>query len=109
MEQLFENSVLEELYSKRNEEVSHHCIKNSEEYKKLEGAMENKLKELLNYVSGEHYEHLEEEIEDFLFKHVLELSEYWCSRYYKIGFADGLNVKKEIAEKLEELENGQIA
>lgn len=107
MEELFENSVLEELYNKRNEEVSHHCIRNSKEYKELEGAMENKLRELLNYVPGEHYKHLEGEIEEFLFEHILGLSEYWCSRYYKVGFADGLNVKKEIEEKLEELKNGQ--
>ena len=29
MDDLFDNSVLEELYQHRNEEVSHHFIKNS--------------------------------------------------------------------------------
>lgn len=39
MENLLENSVLDELYQHRNEEVSHHFIKNSKEYKEHEKAM----------------------------------------------------------------------
>ena len=63
--------------------------------------------ELLNYVPGEHYNQLKEDIEDFLFEHILSLSEFWCSKYYKVGFADGLNVKKELQEELEDLDYGQ--
>ncbi len=107
MEIIFENFVLDELYQHRNEEVSHHFIKNSKEYKEHERAMENKLMELLNYVPGEHYNQLKEDIEDFLFEHILSLSEFWCSKYYKVGFADGLNVKKELQEELEDLDYGQ--
>ena len=103
MDDLFENSVLEELYQHRNEEVSHHFIKNSKEYKEHEEAMENKLMELLNYVPGELYNQLKEDIEDFLFEYILSLSEFWCSKYYKVGFADGLNVKKELQVELEDL------
>ena len=66
-----------------------------------------KLKELLNYVPGDMYRKLEEEIEDFLFEHVLQLSEFWCSKYYKVGFADGLNVKKDIEKNLEDIANGK--
>ena len=107
MDELLNNSVLEELYNERNEEFSHYIIRNNEEYKKQEQAMENKLKELLNYVPGELYKKLEEEIEDFLLGHILSLSEFWCSKYYKVGFADGLNVKKEIQEELEGLANAK--
>lgn len=106
MEELLNNSVLEELYEDRNEHVSHYIIKNNSEYEKKEKAMENKLRELLNYVPGELYKQLEDEIEDFLFEHVLSLSEFWCSKYYKVGFADGLSVKKEIQKELEDLSNG---
>lgn len=106
MEKLFENSVLQNMYEQRYEELSHYIIKNNVEYKKLEKAMEDKLKELLNYVPAEHYTYLEREIDDFLFDHILELSEFWCSKYYKVGFADGLNAKKEIEVELEELING---
>lgn len=107
MEELLSNKVLHELYESRNEEISHYIMRNSEEYKKNEEAMENKLKELLNYVPGELYHQLENEIEEFLFEHIWALSEFWCEKYYKIGFADGLNVKKDIAEELEELANGK--
>ncbi len=108
MEELFNNSVLETLYENRNEELSHYIIKNNNEYKEKEIAMEKKLKELLNYVSGEHYEALEKEIEDFLFDHVAYISEFWCSKYYKIGFSDGLNVKNELAKEVEEIRNGKF-
>ena len=107
MDELLNNSVLAELYKQRNEEVSHHFIRNSEEYHKQEQAMENKLRELLNYVPGELYHQLEEEIEEFLFEHILGLSEFWREKYYKIGFADGLNVKRDIEQNLEVLGNGK--
>ena len=107
MEKLLENSVLDELYQHRNEEVSHHFIKNSKEYKEHEKAMENRLMELLNYVPGEQYYQLKDDIEEFLFEHILCLSEFWCSKYYKVGFADGLNVKKELQKELEDLDYGQ--
>lgn len=107
MEELFDNSVLEEMYNERNEEFSHYIIRNNGEYQKQEQAMKNKLKELLNYVPGELYCKLEEEIEEFLFEHILSLSEFWCSKYYKVGFADGMNVKKEIQKELEEISNAK--
>ena len=63
--------------------------------------------ELLNYVPGEQYYQLKDDIEEFLFEHILCLSEFWCSKYYKVGFADGLNVKKESKKELEDLVYGQ--
>ena len=107
MEVIFENSVLDELYQHRNEEVSHHFIKNSKEYKEHEKAMESRLMELLHYVPRKQYYHLKDDIEEFLFEHILCLSEFWCSKYYKVGFADGLNVKKELQKELEDLDYGQ--
>ena len=107
MDELFENSVLQDMYEQRNEVLNHVIIRNSKEYKEHESAMENKLRELLNYVPGEHYKQLENEIEDFLFDHIGFMSEFWCEKYYKLGFADGLNVRKEIAVTLEGLDNGK--
>ena len=107
MDELLNNSILEEKYNQRSEEVSHHFIRISEEYQKKQSEMENKLKQLLNYVPGELYHKLEDDIDEFLFEHILGLSEFWCSIYYKIGFADGLNVKKDIEKNLEELTNGK--
>lgn len=106
MEELLNNSVLEELYESRNEQLSHYIITNKSEYKERKKAMEDKLKELLNFVPGEHYKYLEDEIEKFIFENVLNLSEFWCSKYYKVGFADGLSVKKEIQKEMEGLSNG---
>ena len=106
MERLLNCSLLEKLYEDRNEDLSHIIIKKCPEYKKSLKEMEDKLKELLNYIPGELYKELEDEIEDFLFEHVLSLSEFWCSKYYKVGFADGLSVKKEIQKELEDLSNG---
>ena len=42
------------------------------------------------------------EINDILYYNFLGLSEFWNKNYYKLGFFDGLNAKKE----LEELDNG---
>lgn len=107
MDELFNNSVLNEMYEDRSEKISNYLIKGNTEYEEKEKAMEDKLRELLNYVPGEHYKALEDEIEEFLFDHVMYMSEFWCEKYYKIGFADGLNVKKEIQTELEGLDNEQ--
>ena len=79
MKRLFENSILEKLFNSRSEELSHKIIKNSKEYQKLIKC---------------------------LFDHVLSLAEFWNNRYYKIGFSDGLRVKKEVEQSLEGLTDG---
>lgn len=107
MERLLNCSLLEKLYEDRNEDISHIIIKKCPEYKKSLKEMEDKLKELLNYIPGELYKELEGEIEDFLFEHVSFLSNFWNSKFYKIGFIDGMNVKKDIEIELEELKNGK--
>lgn len=106
MERLFKNSILEKLFNSRSEELSHKIIKNSKEYQELIKCMENRIKQILNYVSGEHYEAVEKDIDDFLFDYVLNIAAFWNNRYYKIGFSDGLRVKKEVEQSLEELTNG---
>ena len=106
MNEIFNNHLLQKLYDDRNEVISYKVIKESEEYTKKVAEMEKKLKQILNYVPGDMYQEIEKEIDDFMFDHVLQLAEFWCPKYYKIGFIDGMNVKKEIETELEELVNG---
>ena len=105
MEELNENSVLQSLYEQRNSDFSHIIIKDSEEFKNEKRLIEQKVKEVLNYVPGENNIKLANEIEDYLFDHISNLSQFWCSRFYKLGFADGLNVKKELEKEFEEIFN----
>lgn len=107
MEEILNSSVLDEMFEDRSEKLSRYLIKDNAEYVEKEKEMSDKLKELLKYVPGEHYKALENEIEEFLFDHVMYMSEFWCEKYYKIGFADGLNVKKELQEELEGLKDEQ--
>ena len=65
--------------------------------------MQEKLKYFLNYVPGEMYQKLEQEFDDFLFEYIYELAHFWNDRYYKIGFADAMKIKKEVEQTLEEL------
>ena len=106
MEKILNNSLLEKLYVDRNEEISHKIIKNSDDYKTSLKNMENKLKEILNYVPGELYTQIEGEIEDFLYENVMYIAEFWNSKFYKIGFVDGMNLKKDVEKELEDLNNG---
>ena len=107
MERLFNCSLLEKLYEDRNEDLSHTIIKQSPEYKQSLKEMEDKLNEILNYVPGELYKEIQDEMLDFMFDHISFLSNFWNSRYYKIGFIDGMNVKKDVERELEELSNGK--
>lgn len=107
MEELFNDSVLQELYEQRNEEISHYVIRHNKEFDEHRLKLENELFKLLEYVPKEKRFKVQEEIEDFIFAHISEMSEFWCSKYYKVGFADGLNVKKEIQSVLEGLKDGK--
>ena len=62
MERLFNCSLLEKLYEDRNEDLSHIIIKKCPEYKKSRKEIEEKLNEILNYVPGELYKELQDEI-----------------------------------------------
>lgn len=106
MEELFNDSVLQELYDNRNMEVSHYCIRHDKEFDRQRKKLEKELSKILRYVPEEKRFKMENEIEDFIFGHINLMSEYWCSKYYKVGFADGLNVKKEIQKELEDLKDG---
>ena len=105
MENFFKNSILEELFENRSAEFSHFIIKNSKEFHKLNNSMKEKISSLMRYVPERDKEEIQTEIEDFMFDNVLALSEFWNSRYYKIGFSDGLKVKKEVEESLKQLLN----
>lgn len=107
MERILKCSVLEKLFEDRNEELSYKIIKNSQEYNKAIKEMEDKLNGLIKYVPEEFHKQLENDIDDFLFDNISYLSNFWNSRFYKIGFMDGINVKKDIENELEELDNGK--
>lgn len=106
MNKLFNEPVLAKLFDSRNEELSEVVIKKSEEYNTLIDETKKKIKQLLLYVPGDMYENLESEIDNFLYNNVLSIAEFWNSRFYKIGFSDGLKVKKEVEQSLEGLQNG---
>lgn len=108
MEEFFKCSILNELFEARNDEFSRNIWRNSKEYQDLLEETESKLKGMLNFVEGSHYEFVEKEMETFLFDNVLKLAEFWDLNYYKLGFIDGLKAKKEIQEQMEEFSNGKI-
>ena len=105
IDDFFNCSILDELCEARREEFSSKVTTNSKEYQGLIDDTEKRMKELLNYVPKEYHKELEEKIEDFLFENVLEMSEFWNVNFYKLGFMDGLNAKKEIEKQMEVYDN----
>lgn len=108
MDEFFKCSILDELFNARKDEFSRKVWRNSKEYKDLLEETESKLKEMLNFVEGCHYDYLEKEMDKFLFENVLQLVEFWDMNFYKLGFIDGLKAKKEIQEQMEVFSNGKI-
>jgi hypothetical protein len=106
IDKFFKCSILDELCDARRDEFSHKIIKYSKEYQNLKDDTERKIKELLDYVPGELYKELEQKIDDALFNNIMEMTEFWNVNFYKLGFMDGLNVKKELQEQMEEYNNG---
>lgn len=106
MDEFFRCSILSELYSSREEEFDRNIMKNSKKHKEILSDIENKIKNFLNYIPSEHYKFISKEIDDVLVK-ILLLSNFWNEEFYKLGVADGMNLKNEIKEKLEEVQNGK--
>ena len=104
-----EESVIDDLYYSKREEFSRFLMKNSKEYQELLTSMEDKLKELINYVPEEKKLPLHMEIEDFMYGKVMALSEFWEGNYYRLGVIDGFKLKKEINIEMEEALYGKSA
>lgn len=62
LEKFLDYSLLDELFKTRQEKFAYNVIRKSEEYKKFQNETEDKLMSILNYISGEHYKKVEEEI-----------------------------------------------
>lgn len=105
MKNMLKATILEELFYSRRKDFFRNIVNQSKEYKALINAVEDEIRQLLLYVPGEHYEALEKEMDKFLSRYILKLEKFWNLEYYKIGFADGLRVKKEVELSLEELTN----
>lgn len=102
LKEFFNCSILDEIFETRQEKFSHKVIATSKKYMQFREETETKLKSVLNYIPREHYEAVAREIEDFLFDNFLGMAEFWNKNYYKLGFLDGMNVKKEMAELMED-------
>lgn len=106
MDEYLKEPILTTLYHERNDRFSHHILKNSEEEHKLKANLENKLKALLTFIPAEHYQYVENEMDEILWA-ALEYSCFWDELFYKIGIADGMNLKKEISSVLERFNDGK--
>jgi len=105
MENLFNCSILEELYDIRSDEISHKIIKISKEYRDLINDTELKIKQIATSGGNQNEFELQEIIDEVMFNNVMKLSEFWSNKYYKVGFMDGLNVKKELETQMEVFNN----
>lgn len=101
MGEFLEEKVLDELFESKYEAYSHHIITESKEYKEQLDKFEHKVKEMLNYVQGAHYDFVESKLDDALFD-VLGIVELWDKEFYKLGLADGMKMNKELQELVEE-------
>lgn len=101
MDEFFEIQVLDELYEAKYEDFSHKIIRESDEYKEKLNTFERKVKEMLNFVQGDQYDYVESKLDEALFD-MLGIVELWDRDFYKLGFADGMKMNKELKELWEE-------
>lgn len=102
-----EDSIIEEIYKSKRDEFSKFLTQNSKKYNKLLGEMEEELKSILRYVPDDLKIEITMQIEDFMFGQVMTLAEFWESNYYKLGFIDGVRIKKEIKCSMEEFNSNE--
>lgn len=106
MEEFLKSSLLDKIYEDRNEEFTHFVISNSKDYKKEKNKLEKRLTSLLNYIPGEHYEYVKNEIDEILYDFV-GFTEFWNKPFYMLGIVDGLKLEKELKDEVEKVLNGK--
>ncbi len=105
VEKFFKESILQTLFDARKEDFEYHIQKTSIENKEKRDSIEKRLKEILNYVNGEHYDYIQNEMEEILWE-MMDYATFWNDLFYKFGIVDGMNLKREIKEELEKKLNG---
>lgn len=97
MSELFKDSILKLLFEERQEELSSEILKKSDEKNELIDNIEEKLKDLLKYISDENCEYAKGEIEKIMWQ-IMLYANFWNESFYKFGITDGINLKRETME-----------
>lgn len=100
IEEFFKESILQTLFNARKEKFEYYVQSTSKKDIEQKAEIENRLKALLNYIDGTHYEHAQKEMDEILWK-MIEYTTFWNELFYKYGVVDGMNLKEEIKEELE--------
>jgi len=101
MDEFLKDKVLDDLYESKYEAFSHKIISESKEYKEQLDKFEHKIKEMLNFVEGAHYNYVESKLDEALFD-MLGIVELWDKDFYKLGLVDGMKMQNELKELLGE-------
>lgn len=105
MERLFKIPMLTRMYQARAEELEKY-INNSNDNKSKLNNLEQKIKAILNYIPGEHYNVIETEMDDILMQ-IQEYANYWNEHFYKCAVVDAVRANEEIKQEMEKC-NGKI-
>lgn len=105
MEKLFKIPMLKIMYQARAEELEKY-INNSNDNKNKLNDMEQKIKAILNYIPGEHYNAIESEMDNILME-IQEYANYWNEHFYRCAVVDTVRANEEIKQEMEKC-NGKI-
>ena len=105
MEKLFKIPMLKIMYQTRAEELEKY-INNSNDNKNKLNNLEQKIKAILNYIPGEHYNFIESEMDNILME-IQEYANYWNEHFYRCAVVYTVRTNEEIKQEMEKC-NGKI-
>jgi hypothetical protein len=102
LEELFNSSILDELYENESEELETYVIKKNKENRDFyeDGKIHDEILEILknNISDKEVVDKIKEKIEEYQAYNFREY-EYWCQKYFKKGFVDCMRLKKDLQDE----------
>lgn len=103
LEELFNSSILDELYNEEKDDFEAYIIKKNTENREFyeDGRIQSEIIEMLeHYIKDEKViDKLNEKFKEYE-KFSLKEYEYWCSKYFKKGFINCIRLKNDLNNNL---------
>lgn len=107
MNELYNSKIMEVLLENRCGEFENVIMKEDKNSEEALEKIAEKYEKIMKNIIQDKANEVKEEL-DMSFEDILDYTYYWIKQYYKLGIADGINIKSELVEIIEKYNGKDI-